>query len=79
MGLPRRVVALAGFGVLLAVGAVLATLGTDGPTTWVDGRTPSRVEARLVVDDAPVRTIDPYRGLGTWVCLLYTSPSPRDS
>ena len=67
VGLPRRAVALAGFVVVLAVGVFLATSGPDGPTTWVDGRSPSRVEARLVVDAAPVRTSDPYRGLGTWV------------
>ncbi|MED5166941.1 MAG: hypothetical protein VYC13_06335 [Actinomycetota bacterium] len=67
VGLPRRAVALAGFVVVLAVGVVLATSGPDEPATWVDGRPPSRVEARLVVDAAPVRTIDPYGGLGTWV------------
>ena len=52
---------------MLGVLGILASNTPDRYVQRVVGEPLARVEARLVVDAPPPRTLDPYRGLGTWV------------
>ena len=62
--------------VVVAVLLVAALAGRDGPSPdrWVAGRPLVVVPARLVVDPPPARTLDPYRGLGTWADAFDVDP-----
>ena len=62
----RRVGLLLGAGLLLAALVVVTGRDGGGVDHWVTGRPLAVVAARLVVDPAPPRTVDPYRGTGTW-------------
>ena len=72
-GTPRRAGFPRGTGLLvglLAVAALLSWVASrDGGRveSWVTGTPLAVVEARLVVDPVPGRSLDPYRGNGTWV------------
>ena len=86
----RRVASGIGAGLLVAlVGVLVLLVARKGPTSepWVAGRPLGVVPARLVADQAQVRTLDPYRGLGTWADAFDVDPiyasgepsvSPRD-
>ena len=67
LGRSRNVAILAGSALLLGVLGILASNTPDRYVQRVVGESLARVEARLVVDAPPPRTLDPYRGLGTWV------------
>ena len=67
LGRSRNVAILAGSALLLGVLGILASNTPDRYVQRVVGEPLARVEARLVVDAPPSRTLDPYRGLGTWV------------
>ena len=67
LGRSRNVAILAGSALLLGVLGILASNTPDRYVQRVVGEPLARVEARLVVDAPPPRTLDPYRGLGTWV------------
>ena len=67
LGRSRNVAILAGSALLLGVLGILASNTPDRYVQRVVGEPLARVEARLVVDASPPRTLDPYRGLGTWV------------
>ena len=67
LGRSRNVAILAGSALLLGVLGILASNTPDRHVQRVVGEPLARVEARLVVDAPPPRTLDPYRGLGTWV------------
>ena len=66
LGRSRNVAILAG-SALLGVLGILASNTPDRYVQRVVGESLARVEARLMVDAPPPRTLDPYRGLGTWV------------
>ena len=72
-GTPRRAGFPRGAGLLVVLSAVVALLSWaasregDRAEPWVAGRPLAVVEARLVVDPVPGRSLDPYRGNGTWV------------
>ena len=63
----RRVGFLLGAGCLVAAITVMAGLGQEPANHWVTGAPLNVIPARLVVERAPERTLDPYRGAGTWV------------
>ena len=67
LGRSRNVAILAGCVLLLGVLGILASNTPDRYVQRVVGEPLARVEARLVVDAPPPRTLYPYRGLGTWV------------
>ncbi|SUZ67821.1 uncharacterized protein METZ01_LOCUS20675, partial [marine metagenome] len=67
LGRSRNVAILAGSALLLGVLGILASNTPDRYVQRVVGEPLARVEARLLVDAPPPRTLDPYRGLGTWV------------
>ena len=68
-------VALGLFGVLgVVLVAVAAGRGGGTAKRWVAGNPLVVVPVRLVVDPAPVRTLDPYRGLGTWADAFDVDP-----
>jgi len=70
LGRSRNIMILAGSVLLLGVLGGLGVLVSDTPDRYVlrvVGEPLASVDARLVVDAAPPRTLDPYRGLGTWV------------
>ena len=65
-GTLRRVGLLLGTGLLVVILIVVAGLERGGADHWVTGRPLAVVGARLVVEPAPARSLDPYRGTGTW-------------
>ncbi len=66
-GTPRRVGLLLGAGLLVVALSVVAGLKGKPADHWVTGRPLAVTPARLFVDPVLERTVDPYRGTGTWV------------
>ncbi|MDG2428377.1 MAG: hypothetical protein P8M16_08115 [Acidimicrobiales bacterium] len=63
----RRVGLLLGAGCLGVALFVVAGLGQEPADHWVTGAPLKVIPAQLVVEQPPDRTLDPYKGAGTWV------------
>ena len=64
-------------GALLSLLALVLTLGGPAAATLVPGLTPGAQAAETQIDQGTV-TWGIKESWRTYICLLYTSPSPRD-
>lgn len=70
----RRVAPIAAAVLFVMLVAVFAGREVSQPDHWVAGRPLEAMAARLVVEPEPVRTLDPYRGSGTWADAFDIDP-----